>query len=261
MNEKIPTLEFYKDLQEIYNIFNRELFDNTLPNCLITVQRKKQVMGYFSPDRWINDKGKKNHELALNPAYFGSCNFIEIFQTVVHEMCHLWQFEFGTPSRKTYHNQEWANKMESIGLIPSDTGRAGGKKTGQKMNDYPERGGKFEKLCIKIFKDGLYVKWFDRFPDEITVKTSLSQEDYQELDEEELQEVIDSLDDDKILENLYTTVGEIIKDILPVEEVRALNETKQKTKYMCPQCNSSVWGKPNLSIKCNSCNIDFFIVT
>lgn len=167
-------------------------------------------------------------------------------------MCHLWQFGFGTPSRKSYHNKEWANKMENLGLIPSDTGRPGGKKVGQQMNDYPQKDGVFEKLCIKLFKDGLFIKWFDRFPDEISHT--------REYEEDEIKEFIENLDEEKILESLYTTVTKVIEGILPVEEVRAMSITKQKTKYLCTSCNSALWGRPNLSIKCNSCNADFIIV-
>ena len=143
--------------------------------------------------------------------------------------------------------------MESIGLIPSSTGKVGGKKTGQSMNDYPEKGGIFENLCIKLFKDGLFIKWFDRFPDE---KRSIKFSELEEL--EELEE--NSLSEDDILESLYTTVAEVIQDIIPVEEVRAMNLTKQKTKYMCCSCGASVWGKPKLDIKCNICDVDFIAV-
>lgn len=44
-------------------------------------------------------------------------------QTIVHEMVHLWQYEFGKPSHRTYHNKE-ADKM-AIGLMPSNTDLGG----------------------------------------------------------------------------------------------------------------------------------------
>lgn len=59
-------------------------------------------------------------------------------------MCHQWQFYFGTPSRKGYHNWEWATKMIEIGLQPSSTGEPGGRQTGQSMSDYIISGGKFD---------------------------------------------------------------------------------------------------------------------
>nr|WP_032072650.1 SprT-like domain-containing protein [Aliarcobacter butzleri]AHG28749.1 Mpr protein [Aliarcobacter butzleri] len=249
MQKFSPTKDFYDLLQELYYIFNKELFEDKLPNCLITVQRRKKVMGYFSANRWVNDKKIQVHELALNPTYFASCNFIELFQTIVHEMCHLWQFEYGKPSIKTYHNKEWANKMESIGLIPSSTGRIGGKKTGQFMNDYPERGGIFENLCIRLFKEDMFIKWFDRFPQEIYHNNNLENPDS------------NNKINDIILESLYTPVSNVVVDIVSIEEIKALNLSKQKTKYLCPNCKSAVWGRNNLNIKCNSCQVDFKIVS
>lgn len=248
--DKSTTLEYYEYFQEIYNIFNKELFSNELPNCIITITRQKRVMGYFSPNRWINNKGKQNHELALNPSYFSSSNFIEIFQTIVHEMVHLWQYEFGTPSQRSYHNKEWADKMESLGLVPSSTGAPGGKKTGQKMNDYPMKNGVFEKVCIEIFKQGLFLKWFDRYSNKSTFIIN-----DEELDEEDIKEMIDTNNEEEILTSLYTTIGDIVKDTLHIEEV-ALEESKNKSKYCC-ECGCSVWGKKNLDITCNLCGSDF----
>ena len=38
--------------------------------------------------------------------------------TLVHEMIHQWQEDHGHPPRRCYHNAEWADKMEAIGLMP-----------------------------------------------------------------------------------------------------------------------------------------------
>ena len=251
--QTIPTADFYDLLQEVYNIFNTELFNKELPNCLITVQRKNKVMGYFSSNRWIDEAGQKIHELALNPTYFTTCNFIEVFQTMVHEMCHLWQFEKGKPSRRSYHNKEWARKMESIGLIPSSTGKFGGKRTGQSMNDYPDKGGLFEKVCIQLYKKGLFIKWFDRFPavshvDNVDISSSFGKD-------EDLHNFIE--EDEIILQSLYTNVSEVITGTVSIKEMEMAVKQKQKTKYSCSGCESSLWGKPNLDIRCNACQINF----
>ena len=57
-------------------------------------------------------------EIALNPAHFASRPTAGTLSTLAHEMAHLWQHHFGTPSRTGYHNKEWAAKMREIGLIP-----------------------------------------------------------------------------------------------------------------------------------------------
>jgi hypothetical protein len=59
--------------------------------------------------------------------------------TLVHEMVHVWQQHCGTPSKRGYHNKEWATKMKSVGPQPSSTGMVGGKETGQRMSHYCNR--------------------------------------------------------------------------------------------------------------------------
>ena len=137
-----PTAQAYAELQLAFDHYNRELFAGELPPCLITMQREKRSYGYFSSERFVHHHDKsKTDEIAINPAYFAVVPLLEVLQTVAHEMVHAWQFHFGNPSRSGYHNREWADKMEAIGLMPSSTGQPGGARTGQKMADYaiPDR--------------------------------------------------------------------------------------------------------------------------
>jgi len=110
------------------------------------MSRKKGAWGFFKPESWQGEKKdeKDIHEISLNPNGLDR-NDIEWQATLVHEMCHLWQHDFGKPSRSNYHNKEWANKMEAVGLIPSATGKEGGKKTGQGMTHYIDPNGRFIK--------------------------------------------------------------------------------------------------------------------
>lgn len=169
---KAPTDETYTAFQRAYEFFNRELYNGELPDCLITLQRRKRSCGYFSPQKFRHiHQGIVTDEIAMNPAFFMEHGEIEILQTLVHEMAHLWQAHFGKPSRGGYHNKEWAAKMESLGLMPSDTGEEGGKKTGQSMSDYPIQGGDFLAACGKLLATGFHIPWGD-VPDE---KTEASQ--------------------------------------------------------------------------------------
>jgi len=131
-------------LDAAYPHFNRALFAGQLPACLITMQRHKGAYGYFSGDR------------------FASRPTAGTLSTLAHEMCHLWQHHSGTPSRSGYHNKEWAAKMRAIGLIPTDTGEAGGKETGQKVTHMVEPGGKFEKACAAFLAKHSTVLYQDR---------------------------------------------------------------------------------------------------
>ena len=100
-------------------------------------------------------------EIALNPSCFLDSDLKTILSTFVHEMCHLFQYHFGTPAKNGYHNQEWANKMEEVGLIASHTGMVGGNKTGYKMTHYVLEKGKYEKSFEKLEKLGGKMTWIE----------------------------------------------------------------------------------------------------
>lgn len=220
-----PTKTAYDELQKAYEFFNEKLFDGILPACMITMQRKKKTFGYFAHESFETlDKTLKTDEIALNPMYFATHPPEEIFQTIVHEMAHLWQYRFGKPGRRAYHNKEWGSKMESIGLMPSDTGQPGGKKTGEKMADYIIPGGLFESLCKELMQK-VTITWGDRV--ELKLPTG---EDGEEGEGEEGQE----------------------------------KENKSnRIKYQCPNCINAkgkpinAWGKPGLRLLCGECNGEF----
>lgn len=142
------TRKAYNGLAEAYDYFNKFLFENKLPSCLITVQRKKNCYGYFSRDRFTLGGGEVHtDEIALNPALFEGRSNEEILSTLVHEMVHLWQYHTGEPGKGGYHNKEWAIAMHKIGLHPSNTGKLGGKETGPQMTHYIEDKGPFIIVC------------------------------------------------------------------------------------------------------------------
>ncbi|EKO3939113.1 SprT-like domain-containing protein [Vibrio metschnikovii] len=238
-----PTNELYGALQSAYEHFNRSLFDGKLPAVIFTAQRQKGVMGYFSPERWVSKNGTTCHEIAINPTYVGKSALIEVFQTLVHEQCHLLQFCYGKPGRRGYHNKEWADMMESVGLMPSTTGRPGGQKTGEKMSDYPIAGGAFLKECnFLVSSGGFDLPWVDRFAQGagVSVSESFVQSDLPK----------------ESMVKLMTSVVEFFDKeafVLPEE----MKENRKKVKYSCPGCGVNVWGKPELLIKCCECDIAF----
>ncbi|MBA3283747.1 MAG: SprT-like domain-containing protein [Nitrosopumilus sp.] len=159
-----PTEETYFELQSAFDFFNDKLFNPKLPPCLITLQRHGRYNGYFSPSRFKHRHENKNtDEIAINPDYISQVDVTEALSTLVHEMVHLQQNHFGSPSRSGYHNKQWGAMMESIGLIPSDTGEPGGKKTGQSMSHYIATNGLFEQTCGQLVKRGFTLSWGDTF--------------------------------------------------------------------------------------------------
>src|SRR4029450_9673174 len=142
MNKAVITLKEYQGFQRAYDFFNRELFAGSLPQVLVTLQRHANTRGYFSPQRF---KGRVDRqtvpELALNPDTFTGRTDELILSTLTHEMCHVWQDSFGEPSRRGYHNRQWAGKMREVGLQPTSTGESGGKEPGQAVTHFviPDR--------------------------------------------------------------------------------------------------------------------------
>ena len=134
------------------------LFGNTLPNVKIVYSRRAHSGGHFAPDRFTyrGGNGGREHELSLNPDAFVGKNDEWIVSILPHEMVHLWQHIFGVKKRKkySYHDREWADKMESLGLMPSNTGMANGKRTGQRMSHFIIAGGLYQQAFEALAATG-----------------------------------------------------------------------------------------------------------
>lgn len=158
-------MEFYQQLNDAFNIFNKKLFDSSLPDCVITLNRKSKVKGYFSAKRFISmeNNGVYRHEISINPDYFGMVSYKEILSTLVHEMCHLAIENKGHKCTNGYHTKEWADEMLKIGLYPTDNGKKDGRKTGFKMAQLIIKDGPFSKVSDEIIKDGFNLKFADRY--------------------------------------------------------------------------------------------------
>lgn len=157
-----PTLAQYQALQWAFDHFNAALFEGRLPPCLITLRSSHRHYGYHHARRFVNLRGEPLDELGLHPGFFTLRAPEETLSTLVHEMVHHWQAHFGRPSKGNPHNREWAAKMRSLGLQPSDTGLPGGKDTGHRVSHYIEPDGPFLRACGELLAQGFALPWFDR---------------------------------------------------------------------------------------------------
>jgi len=164
--EHNPTEQTYIELKRAFDHFNASLFDSSLPGCLITLQRQHDTFSYFSPNQFVNGNGNGEmaHEIALNPAYFAIRPIEDTLASLVTEMVSLKQLISGTPGRKRYRNREWADMMESVGLMPSDTWEPGGRRVGEKVGCYVIEGGSFDTACAHLVDEAYRLSWLDRFP-------------------------------------------------------------------------------------------------
>jgi hypothetical protein len=150
-----PTAKVYGELDQAYDALNEGLFGGTLPNCLMTLQRKKRVYGYFCFGRFLSLEGEEERksmdEIALNPEHLNRRPPAETLSTLAHEMVHLWQHHFGKPTKSNPHNREWADKMKSIGLQPRGPN---GEETGRGVSHVIMSEGPFADLAPAIIAAG-----------------------------------------------------------------------------------------------------------
>lgn len=227
----ITTIQF-KTLDDLYKYYNEHLFGGELPECIVNMSRKGGSYGFFAPERWKGESMQKKviHEISVNPDFMDRPDK-EWHSTLVHEMCHLWQQDFGKPSRSSYHNKQWASKMEQIGLMPSDTGEPGGKTTGQQVSHYILGGGLFERVFNLLKAEDLEnlrlkyrpVMFLDNAP--IIVPPSIN------VDTDS------SSDEDNGAQSIETKSG-------------------RRVKYTCG-CGNNVWGRAGLWLRCEECNMLF----
>lgn len=194
---------------------------------------------------------------------------------------------FGTPSRRSYHNKEWADKMESLGLMPSSTGLPGGNRVGQKMDDYILKGGPIHMAIQKLQGGGFRLGWVDTMPafrsarpakifDQAGIKVAVASasvigsivkaavrseglaadSDEARLasmtyDVTDIQECIPTTNDFAGLD-LESQLIEIELTPFPI----AAKKPQTRVKYRCG-CDNQVWGRPKLNLTCNDCNGQF----
>lgn len=217
-NKNSLTIEVMKNLQTAYDFFNEELFEGKLGPCLITLSDKRKEYGFFRAKAIRDNDGKVFHQIALNPLHFGNNRDDEkTLSTMVHEQVHLWQKDYGKPSRSYHHNLEWAKKMESIGLMPSNTGMPGGKRVGQKVSHY-------------IKENGPYSVAYTKFKKEIGITSNFT------------------------LALKAKGPGLIPPGIDPETGEKVKLKNSGPARYTCPECESYVTGKKGLNIQCADCD-------
>jgi predicted SprT family Zn-dependent metalloprotease len=261
-----PTSELYAPLIAAYDHFNQSLFASELPPVIFTLQRKKNVMGFFAAKRWGNSQGKLCNEISINPGYFASSRLIEVFQTLVHEMVHAWQFHCGHPSDGHYHNKEWAQKMMEVGLMPSDTGEPGGAIVGRHMSDFIMKQGRFMEAANILLKDNTFkLNWVDRLAlpklhepvvvDSPSLKPN-SLVEHCAHDDDLLAASIVSLHDKSLLDPASSHRDEFIHmpESFFIPEVA---KRQTRTKYMCGGCSTIIYGKQSLNVVCGDCELPF----
>lgn len=112
--------------------------------------------------------------------------------------------------------------------MPSDTGKAGGKETGQHMTHY-------------IIQNGKYELAFTKMPEKFVLP-------FTSLDGDLMKGLIEGAG------SAGTDDGENNEpDEQTRKRMKLRTPSKNKASYICPGCRVKVWGRPNLQIRCESC--------
>jgi hypothetical protein len=217
-----PTQRQLRSIEKAYAYFNRTLFHKKLPACVMTLGRAGRVrwIGGMASHVWFQEgEEDRIHQITLDSRLF-AYEIMEVYGTLVHEMVHLWQTENGQPSKNAFHNREWAFKMREVGLIPSETGKPGGKEIGENVSHYIEEGGRFEKAFSKMPKSCRY---------ELTTRSS---------------------------DELYPAA---VMTPLPKKSQASPKSRRRsstgKTTYVCPKCGQRAYGGQKLMINCGVCEV------
>jgi hypothetical protein len=146
-----PTQTQFAAYQQIFDHFNRRLFENSLPDCMLSFSRRRSSShALFTSAQWREGAGSAKAEISLNVKQLREAEPIEVMAVLVRQMVHLWQERYGHPSNNGYYNREWAEKMAEIGLMPSATGLPGGRRTGQGMKHFIEPEGRFSQAFSEM---------------------------------------------------------------------------------------------------------------
>lgn len=211
----IPTAEIYGGMQYAFDFFNAALFDNSLKKPVLTLVRKRQVLGYFWQNKFENIDGDITHEISINPRYLEAQADKEVLSTLVHEMVHLFRHQHGALNRKGttgtngYHDLVWAAKMDAIGLQPTNNGAPDGKRTGRRVTHIIIEGGPFDSACNILLSSGFRFNWHGA--DILSPSTNKNPNDPSQPNK------------------------------------------KNKLKFTCAVCGLNAWAKPTALFTCSQC--------
>lgn len=165
---KSPNTELYGALEQAFEHFNRYLFASRLTAPVITLNRKTHTPGYYLPERWVSasDEPRLVAELVLHPAYLTTRPIRVSLAELVHQMLHHAQALFGKPSANGYHNSEFAQWADALGLLTTEDGQPGSKPTGHMVTQRIVEGEAFDQAADALLTESFLLTWLDRHPPE-----------------------------------------------------------------------------------------------
>ena len=215
-----PTETLCFELQGAYSFFNRTIFESELPECMLTIEENSGALGYFRPACFVAENQNSIHQINLNPTCVFKYDIKQILSILVHEQCHLWIYEnVHQKISGGYHCKRWAQKMVSVGLLPTHDGTIHGRKTGYRISHLLIQGGPFDRACDELLSHKFHLTWGKA--------TRAAHE----------------------AGNGHK--GSTQKDR---SGARAQDKSKGKVKFICPECKKPCWAAPTRNLICGDHN-------
>lgn len=110
-----------KELHKAFDKANQVLFNNELPEVVITMNtrgNRKGVLGWFTVNEAWTSGENEFHEINIVPEAMNR-DFMEIMTTLIHEMVHLYNHVNGikdTSRGNAYHNKRFLKSAEEHGF-------------------------------------------------------------------------------------------------------------------------------------------------
>lgn len=108
----------YEVLYKAFDLFNEHYFDNELPHCMITLQKKREnKLGDFTVEPiWFNENQDEFYQININPINMNR-KPEEILSTLLHEVIHYYcTLHKIKDSKQKVHTTAYKEVAESHGL-------------------------------------------------------------------------------------------------------------------------------------------------
>lgn len=125
LSEKLQAFE------EVYDLLNETLFENSLQKCIITISPTPRRSGHFTYWESWQSPNASFCEINLGAESIDR-PALEIITTLVHEMVHQYNYENNikdTSRSGTYHNKRFKKAAEAHGLIVERDSKRGWSRT------------------------------------------------------------------------------------------------------------------------------------
>lgn len=108
----------YEVLYKAFDLFNEHYFNNELPKCMITLQKKREnKLGSFVVEPiWFNESQDEFYQININPINMNR-KPEEILSTLLHETCHYYcALHKIKDCKQKVHTTDYKEVAESHGL-------------------------------------------------------------------------------------------------------------------------------------------------